>query len=330
MADESSGWASGGESSGWRIQSRSDDAVPRGTLNKAGWRAVTVGALVVALSLAAALLAQGGLFSDDPGLPEHPDGLTTLALVLAILAFLVQLFIYVFQTNATRASVQRSEELNAETRLALSKIEADSAATQKVLFSQFDRLLDYLVGAPREQADETESAELEQALDGEVDDGAGGDHEPVTAAEVQRIVGDALRSRDRPSFGVGAVKSGPSDEDMRIIEYLQAWPSREEVDTAVAKLQSLPPLALAVLTRFATTEVRQRLEGKRTGLVRGKAEPEATQRLIDEGLVRVDGNRVTLTDKGRGLARALPIGKGHDDRPGWYDEAVAPLLAEPK
>jgi hypothetical protein len=323
-------WESGDESSGWGIAGQSKESIPRGTLNKAGWRAVTVGSVLVTLSLAAALLAQDGLFSADPGLPEHPDGLTTLALVLAILAFLVQILIYVFQTNAARASVQRSEELNADTRMALGKIQADSAATQKVLFAQFDRLLDYVVGAPDEQSEDAETTALDEVLDGEGDeDGADADHGPVTAAEVQRIVHEAVRSRDRPSFAAGALKGPPSKEDLRAVQYLQAWPSRKEVDSAVEELKGLSPLALAVLTRFATTEIRQRLEGKRVGLVRGKAEPEATQGLIEAGLVRVDGNRVVLTDRGRDLARALPIGKGHVDRPDWYDEAVRPLLAAP-
>jgi len=295
--------------------------VPQVSLNKAAWKASAIGALVLGLALVAGLLAQGGLFSEDPGSPGHPDGLTTLALVLAILAFLVQIFVFVFQTNANRDSERRSEELNAETQVALSKIEANSAATQKVLFAQFDRLLDYVVDSPGGPT--TGSGPKTPALDPEDSAGSSEEARPATVADVQRIVGDAVPHRDRPSFGLV-----PSEEDRQVVGYLREWPSKEETELAVTELSKFPPLALAMLTRYGTTEVRQRLEGRQVGLLNPNVRPEVTRWLIDEGFLKEEGELVRLTEAGRELARVMPIGKPGSGLPPWWDEVVRPLMAK--
>lgn len=282
--------------------------------------------MVVTLGLVGALLAQDGLFSQDAGLPGHPDGLTTLALVLAILAFLVQIFVFVFQTNSSAAVVQRSEQLNSETRNVLSKIEANSAATQAVLFSQFDRLLDYVVGPSGDAETDTNAVEEMLSVDGGTE---GEDQEPATVADVQRIVSEFARPKDRPSFATALPRARSSEEDLRVVRYLQSWPSKEEAETAVTELEKLSPLALATLTRFGTLEIDQRLKGERIGLVRGKTMPEAVEWMIETGLLRQDGNLVMLTDRGRELARSLPIGKAMEGRPDWYDEVQASLLSSP-
>jgi hypothetical protein len=293
-------------------------------LNEAGWRAVTVGSVVLAMGLAGVLLAQDGLFSGDPGLPEHPDGLTTLALVLAILAFLVQIFVFVFQTNASAASLQRSEELNTDTQALLSRIQANSNATQRVLFSQFDRLLDYVVDPRSKGPERSPGPPIGEVLAGERAEPDDLDQGPATVADVQRIVSEFQRPADRPSFAVPS-DQGPSDEDLRIVDYLQSWPSQPQAEAAVAELASLSPISLAVLTRMGMTEIVQRLEGERVGLWKGRNAPEGVREMTMMGLLREDDDWMTLTDHGRELLRVLPIGKPNDDRPSWYDEVLGPL-----
>jgi len=258
-------------------------------------------------------------------LPSHPDGLTTLALVLAILAFLVQIFVFLFQTNAAAASMQRSEQLNAETHGALNTIEANSAATQKVLFAQFDRLLDYVVGPTTESSNSAESPG-DELIDTE--DGSDDEEKPATVADVQRIVAELGRQRERPIFTEQPALGTESDENLRVARYLQSWPTREEAEVAVAELKKLPPLALASLTRYGTIEIRQRLANQRIGLT-AKAKPELAKIMLAHGLIRREGDRNVLSDHGRALARALPIGKVRGERPDWYDEVLAPLLAFP-
>jgi hypothetical protein len=298
-----------------------DSDRPAGTLNKAGWRAVTIGSIVISVGLLAALLAQDGLFSDSS---DHPDGLTTLALVLAVLAFLVQIFVFVFQTWAGSGAVQRSEELNAGTRQVLSKIEANSAATQRVLFAQFDRLLDYVV-----------DGSVDGPVDGETGDRVDepdfvtADDSPVTVGQMTRLLNDLPRSRERPSFE--APLSSGSAEDRNVLSYLREWPTKDEAQEAVAELTRFPPLALTALTRLGTVEIRERRDGLRVGLALAERRepPVAMRYLIDRGLVRRSGEVIALTDGGRALARVLPIGKPANTMPDWYDEVLAPLMKTP-
>jgi uncharacterized membrane protein len=304
-----------------------EDQVPRAQVNKAGWRAVSVASVVMALSLVGALLAQDGLFSSDPGLPGHPDGLTTLALVLAILAFLVQIFVFVLQTNASGRSIQRSEELNTATLAVLSKIEANSDATQKVLFAQFDRLLDYVVEPQSEPPRKGDSADIDEIVSAESESEM--NEQPATVADVQHIVSELVRQRDRPTFAASLPKAGPSKEDSRMIQHMVGWPSREEAEALVLELAKLSPLALATLTRFGNWEVLQRQRGERVGLVNVKGEPRVIPGLIESGLVKEAEGRVVLTDYGRELARMLPIGKLYAKKPDWYDEVQGPLLKQP-
>lgn len=295
-----------------------EDSTPRAVLNKAAWRAVTIAALVIALSLLATLVAQNGLFTGDPGLPEHPDALTTLALVLAILAFLIQIFVFIFQTQASAASERRSERLNARTFELLGKIEANSSATEKVLFANFQQLLDYLVGT----GDGVQDSELveEAHLD---DGGEEGDDAPVTASDVLRMFNELNRTRERPRFEPQPV-GGPSKEDERIIEFLRTWPDREPAEAVVAELAKLPPLALAALVRLGHRELTQRRQGQPVGMRKAS---KIVDPLIAAGWVKNDGGLISLTEGGRDVVRILPIGKPlKDARPDWYEEVLAPLM----
>jgi hypothetical protein len=146
---------------------------------------------------------------------------------------------------------------------------------------------------------------------------------PVTASDVQRIVGEVLRPRERPSFDLAAGR--PSEEDTKMVRYLMSWPPRDEAESAIAELSRLPPLALAMLTRFGTIELRQRQEGRRVGL-RGPS-PESTLALMAAGLVKAEGdNFAVLTEHGRELVRVLPIGKPVSVRPDWFEEVMSPLM----
>lgn len=280
--------------------------------------------LLLSLGLVVGLLAQAGLFVGDPGRPNHPDGLTTLALVLAVLAFLIQIIVFVVQTNAANSAVRRSEELNTQTHAVLGKIEAESTSTKEVLISQFNRLLDFVVdgGRATRPADSVErsarrSADAKREPDADQE-------RPVTPSELQQALQVALRPPERPSFEVDAT-SGPSEEDQAVVDYMQAWPSKEEMDQAVRALTRLPPFALALLTRYGIIEIEQRLNGEQVGLFQTQPLPAITEDLISEGLLKQHDDRLSLTERGREVTRALPVGKASLELPDWFDEAIAPL-----
>jgi hypothetical protein len=276
-------------------------------------------------SLLSAILAQGGLFTNDPGLPNHPDGLTTLALVLAILAFFIQIFVFIFQTQTGHSSVLRSEELNAQTNELLVKIEASNAITQKNLISQFNRLLDYVVDDSKGQA----VAPMPTDLEGENEEDGGGDDdddETVSLSEVRQMIAEANRLRERPQFEE-SIGPAPSEEDRRILKQMLKWPTRDEAEAAVETLAQMPSLSVTVLARIAMLEVRNRRQGK---TVASRIDPArgigpAARRLVDLGLLRAEGDSVVLTDAGRLIARVLPIGKPVRKRPDWWDEVLKPI-----
>jgi hypothetical protein len=299
------------------------DRIPRLTVNKSAWRIGTIALTVVIMGLVAVLLAQAGLWDADSS-SDHPDPLTTLALLLAILAFLVQIFVFVFQTRASNQDVVRSEELNASTKVALEKIEANSAATQKVLFSQFERLLDYVVG----QTQVSPAASLSSDLDREEDEASDRDDggEAVSVGEVQQLVEEAVaRAGQRPSFLSDA--GSPSNEDKAIRRYLLSYPSRDEAEKAISVLRKLSPIAIAALTRYAMIEIQQRNRGGDVGLVRASERPPSTAELVEHGLVKEVGDRMVLTEKGRSIARLVSVKQG--SRPDWAEKVMQPLLMRP-
>lgn len=285
------------------------------SINKAGWRLVAGASVVIAVSLVGAVVAQVSFSDTSPA-----DPLTTLTLVLAVLAFLVQIFVFVFQSNSSNGAVIRSEELNAQTRGVLSKIEATSSATQKVLFSQFDRLLDYVVDGkpsspPRPQTRDVESFE----------EGSEEDEVPLTRSDIANFVSDAVaHATQRPTFSEEA--SAPSPENLQVLQYLKSWPEQSEAEAAVRVVGDLSPLALALYVRFGTAEVSQRSEGRPVGLGRPtKALLPAIDELLERSLIRRFGkDQFRMTDEGRAHWRILPFFK-EGVEPDWLQLVVKPL-----
>lgn len=296
-----------------------EDPKPQIALNKAAWRAFAIVTVVATLGLIGALVAMTSLGKGPDKTQQDP--LTTLALVLAILAFLVQIFVYVFQTNASNSATRRAEEINLDTRNLLTEIQTTSQATQKVLFAQFDRLLDYVVegSATTEEGQGDLSEETEEISS--ITEAVRG---PASSTpEEWRAMADylsrSLRPTPRPSFQ----PSTRSDEDQRIHDYLRAWPDREEAKAVVDQLESLSPIALTLLKRFVDREIVQRFRGEQVGL-RPTALPSARQELIDAGFLTEVEDGHALTEDGRRVARLIAAPKARP-RPSWEDEVVAPL-----
>lgn len=297
---------------------------PHVTLDKAAWRAAAVAAVVISVGLAGALVAQTSLAEGADS--TQADGLTTLALVLAVLAFLVQIFVYVFQTNASNAAVQRSDALTRRTQALLDEIRATSRSTERVLAAQFDRLLDYVVADRRPG--------VREATDQAADDSSSDEPQepPATSDPQSQAMSEWLYAAPRPRFfGDPPPGRSASQEDQRVAAYLRAWPDRDEAAELIPRLRSLSPLALTKLKRYVDTEIRQRREGRPVGLTKaddGSISASSAQ-LIDAGLVRDAGDRFTLTDQGRQVARLIATPKG-GPTPDWFDEVAASLLQPPK
>jgi hypothetical protein len=316
-------------------ESVGDDEKARIAINRGGWRILALAAVVLTVAAIAALLAQDGLF--DSKTHTRPDGLTTLALVLAVLAFIVQIIVFALQTATGARAVQRSEELSHEAQKTLSKIETTSDATQKTLVSQFNRLLDFVVGPQASPIESSggdapqgdEEAEPETLLSEEGTAGEADPSQPATVAEVRQIVADAFTTRPtRPVFDL-PVRAGRVKDDA-VLDELTSWPEREEAEQSVAVLRRLSPLAIIQVRRLRDDEIKQR-RGRRAIGLRSPPNPLAdVKEMLDAGLIEREGDRLRLTEQGRRVSRALPGGKPQHGRPRWWEEVIAPLLEAPR
>jgi hypothetical protein len=275
---------------------------PRVQVNAAGWRVTAAAGGVVTLALVGALIAQTTIGAGPDG--DQKDPLATLALVLAILAFLIQIFVYVFQSNESVRSVERSEELNSRTQHLLDEIKSTSQATQQVQVKQFDRLLDYVVGSSSAGDANHESAD--------VDDGDGDSSEEVGAkphqTDWERIARELARPLRRPSFS-GTLPFDPAQQ--AIVDFYSEMPSEKDAIEATAALLDLPPLAVAKLVTFREQELKGRNDGTRW---RGFTKPSSlgdwtpsTKRLMAKGLAEDVDGRALLTPEGRRVARMTAI-----------------------
>ncbi len=289
--------------------------MPRVQVNRpALWTLATCGVIVgfAALAAVGALTTLGP--GDDSG---QDDPLTALALLLAILAFVVQIFVYAFQTGQSNAATRRGEELNTETRGALNEIRANSAATQKVLFSQFDRLLDYVVGPEAAARGDEAAQEVDEPESAPEEEG------PATASEIRRLLETRL---GRPTF---SARVGQSEEDSRILEALMTPLDRTESADVVARLQMLSPLAIAKFMRLLFNERTARRHGSTPGFKAADGDHVAlsSKELINEGLAEFVNGRVRLTGLGRRVAQLFAQPK--DEQPDWWEEVTAPLRRRP-
>lgn len=228
-----------------------------------GWTGAVVG-VVCLIGLAAVLALKG------------EDALATVALVLAITAFVVQIIVAIMSSAAARGAEAAAQSLNFETNKALEQIKASAAANQAILARQFDTLLDALI-------------KRSPGAKSEADEGIS------TASDIW-----SLRGGFRP---------GPSAEAQRIIDRLRTFPSEDEAGPVVEAFQRLSPAGVAMLDRYARDELNSRETGAEPGLRSVKDSPAHTQardQLMGEGLLedRGDGYHA-LSDQGREVARLL-------------------------
>jgi hypothetical protein len=234
-----------------------------------GWAGMTFGAVCLVGLIAVVAL-------------KHSDALASIALVLAIAAFIVQIIVSALQNAASRAAEAASRGLNFETNKALEQIKANAAANQEILARQFDTLLDALVKGR--------------------DAGLGQKSETNGGSSSQPEAPTDFRSLGR------RVSLGPSQSDMRILEMLRSFPDDEEARQLLKHFDRLSPAAAALLDRYAEDELQSREAGAEPGLAASEAPvvSKARATLLDESLLESRGDEYfSLTDQGRQVARLL-------------------------
>lgn len=111
-----------------------DDVRPTLTLPL---RAVAISAVLVAVASLAALIVVVSV--------KGIDGLSTLALSLAILAFVVQLIVFIVQAAETNRQTGRNQELHAQMMSILAQLQERTKGTQKSVDRMNTRLLEAVI-----------------------------------------------------------------------------------------------------------------------------------------------------------------------------------------
>jgi len=321
-----------------------EGGVPKVRVNKAAWR---TGALLLALATAVlftALFAQTTVWKGHDA--EQDDPLATLALVLAILAFVVQIMVYVFQTNASNAALRRAEQVNIETQGFLREIRVSSRKTLEAQDKQFERLLGFVMELVTDrqtttpEPDSTSDADKPEP-DTESESNSGSSDPAGSTVRGSGPLSEAVRRQSATTLeefrrrfveppSPSRARSA-SEEDRRIGEYLRSYPSRDEAAEAVGVLRRLSSLATIALKRLGDVEANQRRTGRAVGLAEHIDLPGKTE-LIERGLAQQplnDDTRIALTDAGRRLARIVVTRPSDVVKPEWWDEALRPLMSPP-
>lgn len=243
------------------------------------WRLVSYSVALIAISLAATLVVVVAA--------KNSDMLATVALALAILAFVAQLLIYIADSAGEMRHMQQSLALNRETSNLLAEIKTRSISSESILKEQFDTVLKHalrqeinLIPGPHPRAGDDEIR--------------GGIQR--STRDVGLIFAETIR---------GAFRSGRDDP---MLNHMLTYPPSEESDERVWKLARLSPLALAWFAATAELEITNRRIGiEPIGMSLARSTPW-TDELEKAGLVRKytdkDGiGRAQLTDAGRDSVR---------------------------
>jgi hypothetical protein len=224
---------------------------------------------------------------------DNKDALSTVALALAILAFTVQLIVFVAQQGLASEQGRRNEELYGSMQGVLAEIREKAAGTQADVRTISDRMLGAIM-----------SKNIADTPGGKIDPGR-------LVSEIGAVMeGDDAQQIAEVGRQIWPERR-PSPDDAVLVELLQSYPAEAEVGDAMDMLVKLAPGDREALKTFGSDEIMARQPGS-------PFDPSLTHLagpgLADAGLIepypadrqKVPGLTVMhLTDRGRKVARLL-------------------------
>ncbi|MFL5914158.1 MAG: hypothetical protein ACJ752_00765 [Gaiellaceae bacterium] len=241
---------------------------------------------------------------------DGKDALATTALGLAIVAFVVQLLVFIVQGVAANDQMVQSQELYGKMLEALAQIGERTAHTERVV----ERLDERVVGSALGKG----YAQTSQDLD---------PNDPEFVGALARNVLPYLREAESPvarprSTGSGyPLRSGREDQEIRRV--LLSWPPADEAESALETLEGLSEDSRNVLLDYAADEYVYR--GPDTAVAPGYfGGLSNSDELLDKGLVAATWGIVdeagepliAMTDAGRAAVRLLTA---EGDPPAYID-----------
>ena len=228
--------------------------------------------------------------------------LSTVALTLAILAFVIQIVVYVFQNQTSSEQMMQSERLNNATRSLLGKIEATNTATLKVITDQFNFVLRHALG------DTSVPEDL-------VEDGADESRPAPTSVERERLI-EGWSAVSTPP------RTEPSGADAEVIANLDTYPPEEQGLEALGRLDGLPLGALFLFRQIGAAERMRRSRGISPWITPRPDDMSAADELLKRDLLKVrrgdrDRTQIALSDLGHATA---PVLTGRPPKPAYVSE----------
>jgi hypothetical protein len=262
-------------------------------------RLVAIAAVIFGMACLTSLAVVAAV-GDDPAL-------ATIALALAVLAFGVQLLVYVAEAQSTTQQMLRSEQLNTQTSSLLTEMQTSARSTEAMVRDQFSQLLRAFLDAAQNAG------------------GGGKDFDPD--AFERRLMANirqeaALRGEPRPSQPAGG-PSRPTRSRSRLADISRVYDAGPFPDEAEAR-----PVLNDLLALSGPARERLRLFGRDKQNIQagsqayeGYAPNPADDQLKERGLVKLvrlapeeyagsptapqNGIVHQLTEKGERAARVL-------------------------
>ncbi|WP_264032165.1 hypothetical protein [Cellulosimicrobium sp. SH8] len=243
---------------------------------------LALGATVIAIASLAVLVVVTSI--------RDVDVLSVVAMVLAVLAFVVQIIVFIVQTAEAGRQARDGQELHAQLVALVSRVEERTHGTQVTVDRMNEHLFAGLLGKSRSEGlDIAETArELASAVT------ALPDSADNTAAR-----GGSARSRGAGTF-TGYPPALSASEASRVRATLALWPNATDVDEIASRLASLAQSERYQLFRLAHDLWEFSEPGSHVG---PGLRSMNSSRLVDLGLVALEGGVHTLTPEGVRLAR---------------------------
>ncbi len=252
---------------------------------------------------------------------HNVSALATVALALAILAFAVQLIVFVAQYNLASEQGRRSEELYGSIQTVLAEIKEKAAITQADVRRLDDKMLEGLLS---KQAADPGASKLSpgELIDEATMPKAGGG---ALSGELLNLVssGGGVRSSSTRVVPWPKRRPDPMNDD-RLRELLETFPAADEVGDTLDILKSLSDEERMNLRAFGDDEIIMRRPGSEfePSLTDAAASGSEEKRLVepypDDRQPQGEPVRfMHLTNRGRGVARLLSAkGNAPDHLPG--------------
>lgn len=231
------------------------------TYFRASWRVTAISLSILCLGLVATVITIGFI--------KGVDGLSTIALTLAVIAFIAQLLIFVIQTNQSGSQLREAQQLNTQTLELLSEVRTRVDTTYQMVSTHNDVLMRLA------------------HLKAEVSDA------PVVAPAVQ--------GKRMGKSGLGGITRTP--EAVALIDAAMQMPAPDVIEPWIEKLEGLSDSAIASLTLDLLSHLLNAgVAGADVGLRYGTSDDPLIEAGLVEKIDTTDGVRVRMTPDGLATA----------------------------